>query len=227
MIKRIVISVSVCLISVFFMACGTTVPKMSKRKFSEIDSLHFLHIPSQISSIRTANKSEFNKVFSDSASLLIDSSFLAALPSNIILKKLIQESDFERIKYNKECLKLMAQIESKRKIKGIIVSDSLLKGLDNQNIKYLLVTYNFGFTREKGNFGNQVAKGIGVGIITLGMFVPITIKANSTIISMIIDVPNKNLAFYHRNIGEYEPLIPKNVMRQAKESIDFYRFKVY
>lgn len=83
--------------------------------------------------------------------------------------------------------------------------DYLLK---QQNQRYLLVTATQGFTRTQGNYGNQMAKSIGVGLLTMGMMVPVAVKAKSNIYVLIYDKQQKNIVYYNHTPpqAEREPL---------------------
>ena len=79
-----------------------------------------------------------------------------------------------------------------------------------------------GFTRIKGNYGGQIAKGIGVGLLTLGMVVPTPIKANSAVHAMIVDAKEDNVAFYQRSRQEKEPLNEQVLRLQLTEIFKGY-----
>lgn len=80
--------------------------------------------------------------------------------------------------------------------------------LASQNQRYLLVTATQGFTRLEGNYGNQLAKTIGVGLLTMGMMVPVAIKAKSDICLFIYDSQQKQIVYYNHTPppAEREPL---------------------
>jgi hypothetical protein len=80
--------------------------------------------------------------------------------------------------------------------------------LTAQNQRYLLVTATEGFTRTDGNYGNQLAKSIGVGLLTMGMMVPTSTKAKSIICLFIYDSQQKVIVYYSHTPppAEREPL---------------------
>ena len=85
------------------------------------------------------------------------------------------------------------------------VPDELLTG---QNQRYLLVTATQGFFRTENNYSNQLAKSIGVGLLTMGMLVPIATKAKSIICLFICDSQQKTIVYYNHTPppAEREPL---------------------
>lgn len=121
---------------------------------------------------------------------------------------------------SKRFFEVINAVERKRKIKGITLNDTLVNYLETNNIKYAILTFQAGFTREQGNYGTQVAKGLGIGILTLGLVVPIPVKSNSTIVCCVLDTRNKNVAFYRKRTAEVEPLEEKVINRQIRIIID-------
>ncbi|WP_426059423.1 hypothetical protein [Hymenobacter sp. B1770] len=92
--------------------------------------------------------------------------------------------------------------------------DSLLK---QQGSRYALLTTTEGFTRVGGNYGNQVAKAVGVGILTLGLYSPVPIKANSGIALLVYDCENRSILYYKRAWPkEVEPLDALVLDRQLR-----------
>ncbi|HEX8503838.1 MAG TPA: hypothetical protein VF630_00605 [Hymenobacter sp.] len=83
--------------------------------------------------------------------------------------------------------------------------DYLLAG---RTQRYVLVTATQGFTRLEGNYGNQLAKTIGVGLLTMGMMVPVAVKAKSDICLFIYDKEQRNIVYYNHTPppAEREPL---------------------
>ncbi len=92
--------------------------------------------------------------------------------------------------------------------------DSLLK---QQGLRYALLTATQGFTRVQGNYGGQVAKAVGVGVLTLGLYTPVPIKANSGIVLLVYDRENRSILYYkHAWPKEVEPLDALVLDRQLR-----------
>jgi hypothetical protein len=113
--------------------------------------------------------------------------------------------------------------ERNRSIKNIPITP-LIDSLLNANVKrFGLIIVQSGFTRTKGNFGGQIAKGIGMGILTMGMYYQTPIKANSTLYAMIVDNRNKNVAFYNKSVlQDKEPTEKENIIRQLNNIFEKY-----
>ncbi|MFC6225541.1 hypothetical protein ACFP2F_20010 [Hymenobacter artigasi] len=90
--------------------------------------------------------------------------------------------------------------------------------LSTQNQRYVLVTATQGFTRTPNNYSGQVAKSIGVGVLTMGMMVPIAIKAKSIICLFIYDRQQKAIVYYNHTPppAEREPLNQAVLERQLR-----------
>ncbi len=198
-------------------SCGTTSPLRSKLSPLMIDSLHTYHLPSLVFTISKGNKQEPDPFYSDSSLSIRKKVF-----ENVVVPVvLIPDSGHEKT-LSKYLWILMNEVEKKRKIKGVVPGDSILTILEKEKVRYALVTFNSGFSREKGNYGEQLVKGVAVGVVTLGMFVPVPLKANSTSVTYIIDTQNKEIAFYRKKTAELEPLKYKNLNRQYQSLLNSY-----
>jgi hypothetical protein len=94
--------------------------------------------------------------------------------------------------------------------------------VDN-NIDYAICIYHSGFSRERGNYGAQIAKGFAIGLLTLGMYYTTPIKASSNIFICILDRRNLNIALYGKNLRQdFEPGEKKNTDRQLNKIFDKY-----
>ncbi|WP_149867055.1 hypothetical protein [Solirubrum puertoriconensis] len=64
------------------------------------------------------------------------------------------------------------------------VLDSLTAGVP---ARHVLGTVRHGFTRTSENYQGQVAKTLGVGLLTLGMYVPVAVKASAGLYAFVYD----------------------------------------
>lgn len=213
---------TVAVISSFLLSYGTLSPLKSRISPKTIKKIDFHILPSQISSISKANQAEFNPALSDSFKIIYESKIGNLIPNDVVKGIFVSPDLVEKQSLYDELYNLISLVEKKRKINNIQVSSKLIDYYVNQNYEFVLVGFSSGFTREKGNYGKQVAKSLGVGLLTLGMFVPISYKANLTNIIFIIDVKNSNIVFYRRNTMELEPLKEKNIERRLKFILDSY-----
>lgn len=218
--KRILFSIAVITISLLQISCGTTVPLLSNRKPYEVDTAFVYHLPSLITSIAKRNNQEFNNLYSDSTYKIRTRIFNQILPQSITPVSFEFMDLAEEQQMNKSFFEILNIVERERKIKGIKLNDKLVNYLERKNTRYLILTFHAGFTRTQSNYAGQVAKGIGIGILTLGVLVPVPVKSNSTIICCILDTRNKNIAFYWKRTAEVEPLDEKIINRQIRIIID-------
>lgn len=79
-------------------------------------------------------------------------------------------------------------------IKSTPLMDSVVK---SQNERFGLCIVNSGFGRKKGNYGKQIAKGVGIGILTLGMYTPVPIKATTSLYALIFDAESSKVIYYY------------------------------
>ena len=102
--------------------------------------------------------------------------------------------------------------------------DSLLSVNDK---RFGLFIIQNGFTRAKGNYGGQVAKSIGMGVLT-GLATGTAyywnpIKSGSTVYVVIVDNQEKNVAFYNKSIiQDREPTEKENITKQLQNVFEKY-----
>ncbi|MGY0408568.1 MAG: hypothetical protein ACWIPJ_09490, partial [Polaribacter sp.] len=78
----------------------------------------------------------------------------------------------------------------------------------------------------KGNYLGQAAKGVVVGVLTLGLFAPIPIKSNLTLHTIIVDSKKNEISFYKSTLPIEEP--PTNeiiIKKQLDKLYENYLFK--
>jgi len=93
--------------------------------------------------------------------------------------------------------------------------------------RFGLLILQSGFTRAKGNYGGQVAKAIGMGVLTglvTGMaYYQNPIKSGSTVYVVIVDNQEKNVTFYNKSImQDREPTEKENITRQLQNVFNKY-----
>lgn len=84
--------------------------------------------------------------------------------------------------------------------------------------RYVLATVSQGFTRVKGNYGQQSAKALGIGLLTLGMYAPVPLKASSNLHAFVYDRQQREIVFFNTDAWpEKEPLEPRVVDQQVQK----------
>ena len=203
--KRFLLFGLVCCALITLSSCGTTKQLVSNIKPYEIDKILIIKPLTKIDTIGYGNKSAYDKNTSTEVSESVAYSIETLLPKRI--KQLHTSNDsFEQFIFQRELFRIVGNIEQLRKIEGYVVNDTLIGLLDKYDCNYAIGALDFGFTRSRNNYNKQLAKGIGIGILTLGMAIPVPYKSASTMYCFIVDRENKNIAFYRSNIGiEHDP----------------------
>jgi len=178
---------------------------------------------SYISLIETGNRAVFNDSISRSTKTVLDES-LETFREKLRLtsEEAVITDSLERKKLEKELNFLILSAGLNRNISKLPITpliDSLLTANDK---RFGLIIVQSGFTRAKGNYGGQIAKGIGMGILTMGMYYP-PIKSNSTLYAMIVDNQNKNAVFYNKSVlQDKEPTEKENIIKQLEKIFEKY-----
>ena len=96
--------------------------------------------------------------------------------------------------------------------------DYLLQGQSQRDV---LLTATRGFTRTEGNYSGQVAKSIGVGILSMGMIVPVAVKAKSNLYLLIYDSQQKAIVYFNQTPvnAEQEPLNAAALENQLRKML--------
>ncbi len=129
----------------------------------------------------------------------------------------------EAITFEIEHLFTLAEEARGKNLHAFDLPPNLVAVIDLYDQRFYLLTLSTGFTRRIGNYGGQIAKGVGIGILTLGMFAPIPVKANSGVRVMILDNQLGEIAYYKSSFNpEGEPLEEKTLSKHLK-----YLFKGY
>ncbi|MEN9610330.1 MAG: hypothetical protein RLZZ628_1144 [Bacteroidota bacterium] len=195
-------------------SCGTTRQLTSNRKLSEIDKVLIFKPFSRIDTISSGNRGAYSEEDSEQVSAYLLESAQKAFPQNI-RKEVLQTDSHEWRLIQEQITQLVLQVEEKQKIIDIPLSDKMIDILNKYNYNFALGAFHVGFTRSRRNYAGEIAKSIGIGILTLGLVVPIPIKSSSTLICFLVDKQNKNIAFYRKRMGQdWDPTDKKKIDRQ-------------
>lgn len=211
------------LVLLILSSCTTTRPLTSVVKPAEITDLQILEPVSYISLIETGNKGKYNDSISQSSQVLVTKA-LKSFPDNIPFTGEITVVD-SRIKQKlaKDIEYLCLSAEKQKSISNLKITPALDSLLESKGKRFGLITVSTGFTRKKGNYGGQIAKGVLTGILTMGMYYQTPIKANSTIYAMIIDSKDNNIAFFKKSfLPDKDPLEEAVVSKQIQKIFEGY-----
>ncbi len=213
----------ILLICFILYSCTTTKPLTSSVKPFEVTDLQQIEPYSYISKIESGNKRILNDTASkESRQLLIKIS--NELKGQIPLTGEITVVDTAiKRKLEKEIEFLCISAERLKNITDLKLTPLIDSLLERNGKRFGLIIVSVGFTREKGNYGKQIAKGAALGILTLGMYYQTPIKANSTIYAMIVDAQENNISFFRKSsLQDKEPLDENILTKQFKDVFEGY-----
>ncbi len=183
---------------------------------------------SHISLVEKGDEPAYNDSISKSTEIILNES-LAGLGEKLHLCPEEQKTadSLERKALKKEIDLLILSVEQNKKKKITTPITPLIDSiLTANNKRFGLVITQQGFTRSKRNYRGQIAKGLGIGILTLGMFYTVPYKANSMIYALIVDSKDKNVTFCNRSfILDQEPTKRENIDKQLRKIFENHLWK--
>jgi hypothetical protein len=216
-------NILVILIFLILVSCTTTKFLTSNVNPNEISDLKFLEPYSYISKISKGNRGQLDDSLSIKSKQLIIK-VLESLKGQIPItgEIILSDTSINRT-LEKEFESLILTADRSRNISNLKITPTIDKILEANGVRFGLLTVGTGFTRLKGNYGKQVAKGAALGILTLGMYVQTPIKAYSTIYVMIVDSKEDNISFFRKSyLQDKEPLDENVLTKQFKDIFKGY-----
>ena len=204
----------------FFSSCAGTKLLTSNTKPEEIADMLKFETLSYVSLIEKGNRSIQN----DSVSNLAKDIFHEALNSfgnkiPLSSKEQIFTDSISKDRFVQEVNFLCLTADRNKSIEKLSIPPTIDSLLSVNGKRFGLITVVTGFTREKGNYGTQIAKGVGMGILTMGMYYQTPIKSNSTIYAMIVDNQEKNVTFYRKSVLQDKEPTEKDVLIKQIQSL--------
>lgn len=195
---------------------------------AEIQEMLKIEPISHISLIEKGNEPAYNDSISKSAEIILNES-LAGLGEKLHLCPEEQKTadSLERKALKEEIDLLFISVEQDKKKKNTTPITPLIDSiLTTNNKRFGLIIAQEGFTRSKRNYRGQIAKGLGIGVLTLGMFYTVPYKANSMIYALIVDNKDKNVTFFNRSfILDQEPTKRENIDKQLRKIFENHLWK--
>lgn len=191
---------------------------------SELKEIKYFSPLSYISIIEKGNKSVLNDSLSMVAGTLLDSVIRNNKYFNI-KGKIDIIGDENNIKVNNEINYLIQTIMNIRKLEVVKLTPTIDSILTSINQRFAMASITAGFGRKKGNYGKQVAKGIGVGILTLGMYTPVPIKSSFSLFTIILDSERNEVVYYCRTLPVEKS--PTDIIEIEKRYIKLYQGYIY
>lgn len=204
-------------------ACSSKKIKSTGPNPSEISDLRIFKPVSFIEGINKGNQAEL----SDSLSFLSSVLWVDVLKQNNhrlpIGNEIKLDDPYYSAEVEQQTIQFFDQLIMAKNIEDVEVPPLLIATLDDEKSRFGLLTIHSGFTRRKGNYGGQVVKAIGIGILTMGMYSQLPTKSNSSIFVAIIDSSTSKPIFFKRSImSDKEPLDPKVLNKQLNQLFKRY-----
>lgn len=168
-----------------------------------------------------------NKVtYSDSLTSIAQELFETALAKDRTLPVtetiVIEDSTINnKVKYEIYCL--MNFLESNVRVKDIPIPPTIDSILQARNERFGLLAYNWGFARTGGNYAGQIAKGVLIGVLTLGTVYTVPYKDMVRNGIIIVDSKNHNLAFVSTASRESDPMKAETYRKQIVDLMKKYK----
>jgi hypothetical protein len=210
----------------FFCSCSTTKYINQAEKGQNIKEMAYFETHSFISHIESGNKGIYN----DSLSNLTKSTFETVLsefrPAKIVDKKIFSNPNDKR-NYLEALNKVVSQINSSKDIAKVRIPPFIDSTLNLIDKRFVLASVINGFDRKKGNYSSQVAKGVGIGLLTLGMYTPVPYKSNISMHLFVFDSKSKKILFYgFSKPNEDSPTNRPNLVDQFNSIFDGYLYNL-
>ena len=119
-----------------------------------------------------------------------------------------------------EILGIFNTILTSNSITKIDIPPYIKQIIEQNNQRFYMATLIEGFGRKSGNYGKQIAKGIGVGILTLGLYAPVPIKNRIRLMNFIIDKESMKIVYFSSTLPiEKSPTEIKIINKQYQKII--------
>ena len=205
-------------------------PKQLMTSDRKIESIKKTTLFKPATAISLISKGEGNKDhYSDSLSRIANENVIQGikrqLSSYFLIDGIALDSLTQEIVDN-EVYQMTKMIQYQKKITNIPFPPTIDSIMQSNSIDFALCVLHVGFSREKGNYGSQVAKGALTGLLTLGMYYTTPVKSVSDLTICILDRNNKTIAFHNKSVlQEKEPIEKEITDKQIKALFDEYYIK--
>lgn len=203
-----------CLVS----SCSTSKIVKSELDPHAIQELQVFHPVSKIYHINKGNTLNLNDSLSRfSRILLLD--ILLDNESLPLGQEILAEDRYAQELLDEEIEAFFVKINNtkKKELSQLTVPPMVSHLLTENNKRFGLLTATTGFNRRKGNYGGQILKSVGIGILTMGFYYPVPIKASSFVGAVIVDNDSNEVAFFRiSQVPEIDPMNKTKLSRQLE-----------
>lgn|SRR5690554_2213099 len=199
-------------------SCSTSKIMKSELDPNAIQELQVFHPISKIYHINKGNIMDLSDSLSRFSRILLLDIILADenLP---VGQEVLAEDRYEQELLDEEVEAFFVKINNtkKKELSQLTVPPMVSHLLRENNKRFGLLTATTGFNRRKGNYGGQVLKSIGIGILTMGFYYPVPIKAHSYVGAIIVDNESNEVAFFRiSQVPEIDPMNKSKLSRQLE-----------
>jgi hypothetical protein len=200
------IIVSIILLITGLTSCTSMHPLLSGVTAEEINDIVLIEPLSYISLIEKGNQAKLHDSLSGVSHELITEVLRMRSRPHVTAYSHIEDTlIYKEIEEDIQVMLMIA--EHQQNVENIRSSQTLDSLILSSGKRYGMVAVTTGFTRGYGNYGREVAKGVAVGVLTLGMYTQAPIKNRSDIYIGIVDARESRLVFYNRSQQpEQDPL---------------------
>lgn len=219
--RKLIILLTTAIGAISLSSCGTTGYLASG--YNDVDAIKDVVLFEPVSKIETIGKGEIT-VTNDTACVASQDLLLQTVKeceSGLNILSVYVPSGEEEAEIVREGVEsLYSQLlhsQGSFSTASFVVPESLDEIIERTGIRYGMAIYSYGFSRTGGNYAAQIAKGVGLAILTLGSVYTVPYKDKSNIHIFIIDSEHNCVAWHNHDIGaDYNPLKQKHLEKQFK-----------
>lgn len=219
--RKLIILLTTAIGAISLSSCGTTGYLTSG--YNDVDAIKDVVLFEPVSKIETIGKGEIT-VTNDTACVASQDLLLQTVKecdSGLnILSVYVPSGEEEAEIVRKGVESLYSQLlhsQGSFSTASFVVPESLDEIIERTDNRYGMAVYSYGFSRTGGNYAAQIAKGVGLAILTLGSVYTVPYKDKSNIHIFIIDSEHNCVAWHNHDIGaDYNPLKQKHLEKQFK-----------
>ena len=219
--RKLIILLTTAIGAISLSSCGTTGYLASG--YNDVDAIKDVVLFEPVSKIETIGKGEIT-VTNDTACVASQDLLLQTVKeceSGLNILSVYMPSGEEEAEIVREGVEsLYSQLlhsQGSFRTASFVVPESLDEIIERTGNRYGMAVYSYGFSRTGGNYAAQIAKGVGLAILTLGSVYTVPYKDKSNIHIFIIDSEQDCVAWHNHDIAaDYNPLKQKHLEKQFK-----------
>ncbi len=217
--KQILLLIGVLILS----SCATNKYHASDVTGSDISQMMYFEPMAYIYFVEKGNKALLNDSLSAITKTKVDSLLTNNKPKYRLSDKITISNDTLRQRLENEIAYLADQIQRRVYIDGIPLTPTIDSVLESNGQRFAMATVATGFGRIKGNYSGQVAKGLAVGILSMGMVMTNMKKSQFLMHAFIFDSEKNEIAFYRKSVAaEKEPTDTRIIEKQVNLLFEDY-----